>query len=62
MGNGRFDFHEESEKTDIEYVSAEQNGFKEAIYRFQKNKGAVVGFFFVVIIILFSIFEPMLSP
>lgn len=62
MGNGRFDFHEWSEKTDIEYVSAEQNGFKEAIYRFQKNKGAVVGFFFVVIIILFSIFEPMLSP
>lgn len=62
MGNGRFDFHEGSEKTDIEYVSAEQNGFKEAIYRFQKNKGAVVGFFFVVIIILFSIFEPMLSP
>ncbi|MBO5199446.1 MAG: ABC transporter permease [Lachnospiraceae bacterium] len=62
MSNGRFDFHEMSDNIEIDHNFSGQNEIKEKIYRFQKNKGAVVGFILIVLIILLAIFGPIISP
>lgn len=36
--------------------------FQDVLIRFGKNKSSVIAFFFLIIVILFAIFAPMLSP
>ena len=64
----KFEFLE----TDFEFVGDKQDitkdvvapavpAWKDAMRRFSKNKGAVIGFTFIVVVILLAIFAPMLS-
>ena len=58
----RFDFHKTPENIEIDRNFSGSNGFREGVYRFQKNKGAVVGFVFVVLIVLLAVIAPAASP
>ena len=58
----RFDFHKMAENIEIDHNFAGHNGLKEGLYRFQKNKGAVVGLVFVALIVLSAVIAPAISP
>lgn len=58
----RFDFHKTTESIEIDRSFSGQNGFKEGVYRFRRNKGAVVGFAFAMLIVLLALIGPVVSP
>lgn len=61
MANKSFEFHEFSEEMEIDSNYSGQSAWKEGLHRFGKNKGAVIGLFFIVVIVLLSIFVPIFS-
>lgn len=61
MSDNRFAFHTFSEEIEIDKNYGGQPAWKDSLYRFFKNKGAVVGLFFVLLIVLLAIFAPMFS-
>lgn len=61
MENDRFALHGMAEDIEIDKTSKGSSGWKDALYRFNKNKGAVFGLVCILLIVLFAIFAPMLS-
>ena len=58
-----FEFTQKDEKiTDKKFDTKPIGYFKDAMIRFSKNKGSVVSFIIIGIIILYAIFIPMLVP
>ncbi len=52
-------FQDEALQTDMVYEG--QSFWKDVLVRFRKNKGAVVGLIFILLLLLMAIFAPMLS-
>lgn len=52
-------FQDEAMQTDIVYEG--QSFWKDVLVRFRKNKGAVIGLIFILLLLLMAIFAPMLS-
>ena len=58
-----FEFTQKNEKiTDKKFDTKPIGYFKDAMIRFSKNKGSVISFIIIGIIILYAIFIPMLVP
>lgn len=58
-----FEFTQKEEKiTDKKFDTKPIGYFKDAMIRFSKNKGSVISFIIIGIIILYAIFVPMLVP
>lgn len=52
-------FQDEALQTDM--VDERQSFWKDVLVRFRKNKGAIVGLIFILLLLLMAIFAPMLS-
>ena len=58
-----FGFANESSTIHDEKFKTKARGFfKDALYRFKKNKSSVVAAFIILFLILFAIFAPVISP
>lgn len=57
-----FEFVGSKQNINIDAVAPSLPAWKDALNRFKKNKGAVIGLICIIIIVLFAIFAPMISP
>lgn len=58
----RFEAVKQLQVEEIEMLSTDIGFFKDAYHRFTANKGAVIGFFAIVIILFFALIGPYMTP
>lgn len=61
MADKRFEFADNHEDITIDKNFAGQSSWKDALYRFRSNKGAVIGLFFIIFITIFAIAGPYMN-
>jgi oligopeptide transport system permease protein len=61
MKDSRFEFHHAESNPEIDANFSGQSAWRESIYRFRKNKGAMAALFVILLIVLFSLIGPMVS-
>ena len=57
-----FEFAKDNKLTDKKFDTKPIGFFKDALIRFRKNKGSVVAFFIIVLIVLYALIVPFVVP